>query len=296
MLTERQCSINSLLCVGLDPIVSKLPRKFLGGMTMPDPVARHGTLMRWACDVIDATAPYASMFKPQHAHWEAIPGGVHTLVAVVAYIHENHPDIPVFMDCKRGDIDRTQECYREAHFGIEGADGMNYNGYMGASTLKSLIDPKHPGRALVGLGRTSNPDAWKVQDRILKEGHTVWEEMVSLIQLWSRECGVLADAGIVMGAAHVDSDDPDKKRISSAHLSRAREIVGDSLWFLIPGIGAQGGFVEETVKTSFRGAGSIVINSASGIIFASAGDDYAQAAAHEAELLRDQIRNAGGDC
>ena len=84
--------------------------------------------------------------------------------------------------------------------------------------------------------------------------------------------------------------------IYSYHLSYVREeIVGDKLWFLIPGVGTQGGFIEETVKAAYVGAGSIAINSSSGIIFASSGEDFAQAAAKKAKALRDQIRNAGGN-
>ncbi|MCK4714053.1 MAG: hypothetical protein KAT35_00640, partial [Candidatus Aenigmarchaeota archaeon] len=83
--------------------------------------------------------------------------------------------------------------------------------------------------------------------------------------------------------------------IFSSHISRCREIVGDNMWFLIPGIGTQGGFVEETVKAAYTGPGSITINSSSGIIFASSDEDFAEAAANKARELRDQIRSAGGD-
>jgi len=245
-------------------------------------------------EIVDATAPFASLFKPQHAHWEAIPGGLEALQALIAHIHLKHPDIPVFLDCKRGDIDRTQQQYRESHFTLEGVDGMNYNGYMGRDTLKSLINPEYPGRALVGLGRTSNKEAWEIQDAILADGRRFWEFMVDRIRFWSADLGVIENAGVVMGAAHKHPHDP--KEIFSWHLSQARKIVGNSLWFLIPGIGTQGGFVEETIKASFAGSGTIAINSSSGIIFASSKTDFAEAAALEAEKLRNQIRAAGGNC
>lgn len=272
-LINRQKAVNSLVCVGLDPLAEKLPQKYQND----HPRARY---FNWMQDVVDKTASCTSMFKPQHAHWEALPGGVATLKHLVKYIHATYPDIPVFMDCKRGDIDRTQQQYRVAHFDIEGADGMNYNGYMGRGTLEKLIDRKHPGRALVGLGRTSNSDAWEVQDRMGADGLTAWEFMVDRIYVWSKELGVLADAGVVMGAAHKNHNAPDG--IYSAHLSRARELVGYDLWFLIPGIGTQGGFIEQTVKAAYVGPGSIAINSSSGIIFADA-------PAGAAEELRDSV-------
>lgn len=270
-LTDRQRAVGSLVCVGLDPLTEKMPKVYVG---QTDPV------LQWMRDVVDQTAPFASMFKPQHAYWEAIHRGVSSLGLLIVYMRQEYPTIPIFMDVKRGDIDRTQAQYRVAHFDIEKADGMNYNGYMGRDTLESLIDKNHPGRALVGLGRTSNPRAWEIQDRVGIDGLTNWEFMVQCIHTWSKELGVLADAGVVMGAAHKDPKDPSK--IYSAHLSRARELVGDDLWFLVPGIGTQGGFIEETVKAAYVGPGSIAINSSSGIILA---DDPGGAA----EELRDSI-------
>jgi orotidine-5'-phosphate decarboxylase len=284
-LTARQIAANSLLCVGLDPLIEKMPQAVLdryGCHTWEEvPKDLEGTVVLfWMKGVVDKTAAYASMFKPQRAHWEAIVGGAEALQDVVAYIHEKYPDIPVFLDCKRGDIDRTQRQYRDAHFLIDGVDGMNYNGYMGKDTLRSLIDPKFPGRALVGLGRTSNPAAWQVQDRRLHDDRMVWEAMVEDILDWSTLFGVLENAGVVMGAAHKHRFDPEV--IEARHLVKARAITGNALWYLIPGIGTQGGFVEETIKAAYMGAGSIAINSSSGIIFA---DDPGAAA----KKLRDEI-------
>lgn len=282
LLTDRQQGVNSLVCVGLDPLMEKVPQRLVEATG-----SGSTALFLWMKSVIDMTEPFASMFKFQHAHWEAIPGGLRVLRVLIAYIHEAYPEIPVMIDCKRGDIDRTQERYREAHLNYERADGMNYVGWMGRSTLKALVDSNQMGRGLVGLGRTSNPDAWEIQDAIVDDGQMLWQFMVRNLFRWSAELGVLDNAGVVMGAAH--SSPADKEVVFSSHLSGAREIVGSKMWFLIPGIGTQGGFVRETVKTAFMGPGSIAINSSSGIIFA---DDPADAARE----LRDQIIAAGGDC
>lgn len=289
MLAERQKKVNSLLCVGLDPLVEKIPSIIRTSCT-----SDWAAVFLWMKEIVDATAPFASMFKPQRAHWEAIEGGAWALQLLIAYIHFRYPDIPVFLDCKRGDIDRTQRQYREAHFTIDGIDGMNYNGYMGKDTLHSLVDSEHLGRALVGLGRTSNPEAWEVQDQRIYGPYgshdgsiAVWEFMVGRILAWSEEFGVLENAGVVMGAAYVDPQNSD--RIYSAHLSRARELVGDKLWFLIPAVGRQGGTVKETVRATYGGPGSIAISSSSQIDFAGSGLDFAEASAFVAEKTCDEI-------
>lgn len=284
MLIWRQRKVNSLLCVGLDPLVAKMPEEF------EDEFVDVGkAVLTWMERIVDATAPFACMYKAQHAHWEAIPcgAGMKWLTMLIGYIHLKYPDIPVMVDCKRGDIDRTQACYREAHFGYENADAMNFNPYMGKSTISNLVDEKRPGRGLVGLGRTSNPAAWEIQDQFLADGRRVWEMMVERTMTWAKELSVIADAGIVMGAAHQDPDRLD--RVYADHLVRAREIVSDQLWFLIPGIGRQGGFIGETVQAAYIGWGSMVINSSSDITEASREFDYAQAAAAKAEQTRDLI-------
>jgi orotidine-5'-phosphate decarboxylase len=289
MLAERQKKANSLVCVGLDPLVSKMP----GCIREEFPDSVSAALARWMTRIVDATAPYTSMYKPQSAYWESIRYGRQALQEVIGHIKKNHPGIPVFLDCKRGDIGRTQERYRIAHFDIDGADGMNFSPYMGRDCMEYLVDRSAPGKAIVGLCYTSNPSSREVQDVKLPDGRHYWELIAETMLKWATELGVAEDAGMVMAAAH--EHPPGSGRIFSRHLSRGREIVGDRLWYLIPGIGTQGGFVEETVKAAYTGPGSIAINSSSGIIFASSGDDYAEAAAAKARELRDQIREAGGN-
>ena len=286
-LRLRQKSVNSLVCVGLDPLPEKLPRclrrKFF--------LSRNWkAIAQWMIDIVDETAPYALMYKPQKAHYEAIPNGDKILRAVVAYIHEFYPDIPVFLDCKRGDIGRTQQRYKIAHFEIDDVDGMNFSPYMGSSCMAPLFDPVHAGRAIVGLCYTSNPEAREVQDIICADGRPYWQHMAEKIHSWAYEIGVNENAGLVMAAAY--ENPKGSGEIFSQHLSQCREIVGSDMWFLIPGVGKQKGFVRETVFASYVGEGSIAINSSSGIIFASSGKDYAQAAGCKAKELRDEGRIA----
>ncbi len=285
-LSQRQQKVNSLVCVGLDPLLEKLPSSIVGFEHDWEKVAH------WMCRIVDETAPFASLFKPQRAHYEAISDGEKALRKIVQHIHKQHEDIPVFLDCKRGDIGRTQACYRIAQFDLDGVDGMNFSPYMGKDCMQSLVDPKNPGRAIVGLCYTSNSSAREVQDVRLESGDLYWEFIAKTTLKWAEELGVAEDAGLVMAAAHEypkSSGD-----IFSFHLKRVRELVGDKLWFLIPGIGTQGGFIEQTVHASLSGPGSIAINSSSGIIFASSGEDYAEAAAVKAQELNNQIRESGG--
>lgn len=288
MLTERQISAKTRVCVGLDPLREKMP-------TCVSVQWGYGDLgiRKWMCAIVDATAEFACMYKPQSAHWEAVPGGVEALGDTVAYIHKKHSGIPVFLDCKRGDIARTQAQYRVAHFELQNVDGMNFSPYMGKDTMKALVDKETLGRALVGLCYTSNPDAREIQDLQIHDygDRPLWEIMAEKILAWATELGVVENAGLVMAAAY-EKPPKGSKNIYSRHLVCCRQIVGDKLWFLIPGIGTQGGCVEETVKNADVGPGSIAINSSSEIIFASSGEDFEKAAAQKAKELRDQINQA----
>ncbi len=282
-LAERQKKVNSLVCVGLDPLESKIP-EFIKGR---QPWSRILIQIR---EIIDATAGYACMFKPQSAHYEAVPGGRQALQSIVDYIHTTYPDIPVFLDCKRGDIGRTQQQYGIAHFEIDGVDGMNFSPYMGRDCMEYLVNEDHPERAIVGLCYTSNESARQVQDVKLADGRCYWEFMAETTLGWAKELGVIENAGLVMAAAY---EWPKKSgNIFYAHLYRCREIVGDEMWLLIPGIGTQGGFVAETVRAAYSGPGTIVINSSSGITFASLDKDFSEVSGKKAKDLRDQINDS----
>ena len=288
-LAKRQRNARTLVSVGLDPLPEKLP-ECMRGLTG----SLAGDIGEWMCRIAVATAPFASMFKPQSAHWEAIPGGYEELGRMVEAIHRMVPDVPVLDDVKRGDIDRTQGRYRVAHFDRQHADGANFSPYMGKDCMAGLVDGDHLGRALVGLCYTTNKSARQVQDvRVIgPDGVTrcYWECIAQWTLEWAQELGVVEDAGLVMAAAY--ENPRGSGTIYSQHLVRYREIVGDKLWFLVPGIGAQKGFVAETVRAGYVGPGSMAISSSSAIDFASTRDDFAEAAAAETQKLRDTINGA----
>jgi orotidine-5'-phosphate decarboxylase len=289
-LTERQKIHNTLLCVGLDPDFDKMPNHLKESVPNDNFQRAHAVSVHMR-NIVTATAEFACMFKPQKAHWEALgQNGQLALYKVVRWIKTNYPDIPIFLDCKRGDIDNTQEMYKIAHFKHDEVDGMNFNPYMGKGCMKSLIDKEHLERALVGLCYTSNPEAREVQDVLLDDGRQYWEFIAEKTLSWAEEFGVVENAGLVMAAAY--ERPKDSGVIFNEHLIRCRQIVGDKLWFLIPGVGKQGGAIEETVQGAYRGPGSIAINESRSINFASTGKDFMEAAANAARKSRDAMNEA----
>lgn len=288
VLAMSQEKKQSLVCAGLDPSKNKIPY-IVNGMMRTRPYWER--VAKYMIGVVDATAGIVSAFKPQRAHYEAFRLGELALRRIVSHIHDYHPGTPVFLDCKRGDIGSTQGKYRIAHLELDGVDGMNFSPYMGEDTISALYDKKTRYAALVGLCFTSNPKARDIQNVELKNGLLLYEHVAMKILEWAQELGCVEDAGLVVAAAYKDSE---TGKIEYGHMERIRAIVGDKLWFLEPGIGAQGGLVEQTVDHSYRGKGSILINSSRGIIEASQDEDYAEAAAAKAEELRDRIRAVTG--
>lgn len=281
MLRARQEKIKSLVCTGLDPLVEKMPPH----LKTDAPYCAHlaTDVAIWMMRTVDGTSPYTSMYKLQRASWEAIPGGVIAMQMVISYIKIYYSDIPVFVDCKRGDIGRTQQQYKIAVIDIDGADGMNFSPYMGKDCMEFLSDGGMSIQSLVGLCYTSNPASREMQDVLLTDGRKYWEFVAMTTLRWAEELHIAQNSGLVMAAAY---EFPKKSgQVYSEHLSRCRELVGDKLWFLVPGVGTQGGYIKETVKAGFIGWGSMAINSSSDIIFASSGEDFAEAAGEKARQL-----------
>ena len=292
-LRRRQEKIGSIVCIGLDPLPEKCPQCLRisdGEVPLSDGEVPFGTIFRWMAKIVNATAPYSCMYKLQRAHYEAILSGELALRAIVRYLRENYPDVLIFLDCKRGDIGRTQARYRKAHFYLDNVDGINFNPYMGFDCISGLVDEKvkKQGKAIVGLCYTSNPAAREIQDvRLFHDGKFLWEYIAEKVLEWTEKLGIQENAGLVMAAAYESLKGSGD--VFSYHLKRMREIVRDKLWFLIPGVGTQGGAIKETVENAWAGWGSMTINSSSAIIFASDGPDFAEAAAEKAKQLRDEI-------
>ena len=254
-----------MLCVGLDPDAERLP------------VPLRGTadgLLRFCTGIVDATAAHACAFKPQIAYFAAL-GAEAALEALIAHIHRHHPGIPVILDAKRGDIGSTAEQYAREVFERYRADAVTVSPYMGRDSIEPYL--AWPGRGVILLCRTATAGGADLQGRALADGERLFERVARLAAGQWNAGGQL---GLVVGATY------------PAELARVRELAPE-LPLLVPGIGAQGGDVRAAVAAGLdaRGAG-MVVNSSRAILYASAGEDWAQAAGRAAARTAAEIREA----
>jgi orotidine-5'-phosphate decarboxylase len=265
-LRNRWADSNTLVCVGLDPEPSKFPGRF-----GKDPDA----VFAFCRDIVEATAPYVCCFKPQIAHFAAL-AAEDALQRLVAHIHALHPGIPVILDAKRGDIGSTARHYAAEAFDRYAADAVTANPYLGGDSLQPLLDRAE--RGVVVLCRTSNPGARDLQDLVVSaaggDARPLYQHVAAKV---AREWNGNGNCMLVVGATW------------PRQLQEVRAIVGD-LPLLVPGVGAQGGDVEAVVANAKTADGTgLVVSSSRAILYASAGDDYADAAATAARALRDEI-------
>ena len=253
-LAARIEAVDSVVCVGLDPDLDRLPEH----LTERD-------LPRWAFNrrIIDATAEHAACYKPNAAFYED-PDGWRSLIETVGYARDK--GIPVLLDAKRADVGNTARKYADL---LESVDAITVNPYMGRDSLEPFL--AREDRGVFVLCRTSNPGGADLQDLELASGEPVYERVASLADLWNRNDNV----GLVVGATQPQE------------LERVRELVPD-LPFLVPGVGAQGGDVEAAVTFGLAD-GIGLINSSRGIIFAGEGEHFAAAAGQAAGRLKREL-------
>lgn len=260
-LRDRWHGADTLVCVGLDPEPAKFPARFAH-----DPDA----IFHFCRDIVDATAPYVCAFKPQIAHFAAAHAE-EALRMLILHIGFRYPDIPVILDSKRGDIGSTAQHYAAEAFDRYGADAVTVNPYLGRDSVQPFLDRADKG--VVVLCRTSNPGAGDLQDMVIG-GRPLYQHVAEKI---ARDWNDNDNCALVVGATWPDQ------------LREVRAIVGD-VPFLVPGIGAQGGDVQAVVSNARTADGTgLVVSSSRAILYASNGDDYAEAAAHAARSLRDEI-------
>ncbi len=260
-LESAQQKNNSLLCVGLDPDLERLPESCRQA---------NEPFFTFNRALIEATADLVCAYKPQMAHYAAC-GAEAELLATIDHIRENYPEIPVILDAKRGDIGSTAKKYALEAFARYQADAVTVNPYLGGDSLEPFLD--YADKGVIILCRTSNPGGADLQG--LKVGdEALYLKLARLAAgAWNKNRNIL----LVVGATW------------PAELARVREIVGE-MPLLVPGIGAQGGDIEAVLKAGLdpRGLG-LVINSSRGIIFADSGKNYVPAARQAALKLRDEI-------
>lgn len=260
-LRERWAGSGSLVCVGLDPEPAKFPPKFADD---PDAV------FAFCRDIVDATAQFACAFKPQIAHFAA-RGAEDALDRLIAHVHAQHPGVPVILDAKRGDIGSTAQHYATEAFDRFRADAVTANPYLGRDSVQPFLDRADKG--VVILCHTSNPGAGDFQDLDVG-GRPLYQHVAEHV---ARDWNGNGNCALVVGATWPEQ------------LREVRAIVGE-MPLLIPGVGAQGGDVAAVVGNGLAADGDgLLVSSSRAILYASAGDDYAEAAAAAAKALRDEI-------
>jgi orotidine-5'-phosphate decarboxylase len=269
-LAARWRAADSLLCVGLDPDPTRFPAHLR---------ERDDAILAFCRAIVDATADLACAFKPQIAHFASARAEAE-LEELIAHIKTRHPDVPVILDAKRGDIGATAEHYAREAFERYRADAVTLSPFMGGDSIEPYL--AYPERGAFLLCRTSNAGGADLQ--LLDVGGERLFERVARLALARNRTGQL---GLVVGATYPQE------------LARVRAIVAD-MPLLVPGIGTQGGDVAATVQAGQTSAGTgLVINSSRAILYAGHGEDFALQARAAAARLRAEINrfrrpSAGG--
>ncbi|PKK85205.1 MAG: orotidine-5'-phosphate decarboxylase [Thermoplasmata archaeon HGW-Thermoplasmata-1] len=258
---------NSLVCVGLDVDRGKMPQHLFEREWKR---GEYNPIFEFNRAIIDATADLVCAYKPNAAFYEALGEmGEEALRLTIAHIPK---EVVAILDGKRNDIGNTAQMYAKAAFEVLGADAVTVTPYLGIDTVKPFTDYKD--RGVILLCRTSNKSAGDFQDLLIGD-RPFYQVVAGKVREWDAQSG---NCGLVAGATYPEE------------LARIREITGDDMPLLIPGVGAQGGDVEKTVRAGVNGKGEMaIINSSRGIIYASVGRDFAEAARRETEKLRSEI-------
>jgi len=288
-LTTAQQTNHSWLCIGLDPVMERLPKAVL---------ASENPLLAFGRAIVEATADLACAYKPNLGFWLAEgPAGLRALQDLIASIPDH---LPVILDGKFGDVGHTAAAYARAAFETLGVDAVTANPYLGLDALRPFLASE--GHGVFLLARTSNPSAPDLQDLLVHRperagagnphpsppsrgeraspappvyGDALYKEVARLAVRW--DAGHPGTCGLVVGATYPEE------------LARLRELA-PALPFLIPGVGAQGGSLEAAVAHGPTAGGlGPVINSSRSILYASSGPDFAEAARAATLNLRNRI-------
>ena len=261
-LVREIFSKRSFLCVGLDTDTKKIPQHLLGN---DDPIFDFNKA------IIDATAPYCVAYKPNLAFYEAF--GVKGMVSfekTVKYLNENYPYHFVIADAKRGDIGNTSAMYARTFFEEYGIDSLTVAPYMGEDSVSPFL--KYEGKWVILLALTSNKGSEDFQLTTSPDGERLFEKVIRKSQEWGNEENMMYVVGATQGKMFEDI-----RRVAPRH------------FLLVPGVGAQGGSLEEVCKYGMTDDCGLLVNSSRGIIYASQGEDFAEVAGQKAKELQEQM-------
>lgn len=253
----------SFLCVGLDVDLKKVPEHLL---KEEDPIFAFNKA------IIDATAPYTVAYKPNLAFYEAFGvKGIMAFEKTVKYLKENYPEQFIIADAKRGDIGNTSKMYARTFFGEYDVDALTVAPYMGEDSVTPFLDG-YDNKWVILLALTSNKGSLDFQLTEDKDGERLFEKVIKRSQQWGNDENMMYVVGATRGEMFKDI-----------------RAVAPNAFLLVPGVGAQGGSLEEVCKYGMIDDCGLLVNSSRGIIYASNGTDFAEVAGQKAKELRDQM-------
>ena len=267
MLATAERDNSSMLCVGLDPEPTRFPGRLKGDANK---------IYDFCAQIVDATADLVIAFKPQIAYFAA-HRAEGQLERLMEHMRRVAPQVPIILDAKRGDIGSTAEQYAREAFERYGADAVTLSPFMGFDSVQPYL--KFEGKGAFLLCRTSNPGGDDLQNQLLSSVPGEPLLYVHVARLAQGPWNLNGQLGLVVGATY------------PAEIERVRE-VAPTLPLLIPGVGAQGGDAVATVRAGWRPGAPIIVNSSRAVLYASSGDDFAEAARREALKTRDVLHAA----
>lgn len=265
---NRQQLINEIftkktfLCVGLDTDINKIPAHL---KNEEDPIFAFNKA------IIDATAPYCVAYKPNLAFYECYGlKGMLAFEKTIQYIKENHPNHFIIADAKRGDIGNTSKMYAQTFFEEYNLDSVTVAPYMGEDSVKPFLE--YDGKWVILLALTSNKGSHDFQLTEDNQGERLFEKVLKKSQEWGTTENLMYVVGATQGKMFEDI-----RRIAPEH------------FLLVPGVGAQGGSLQEVCKYGMTKDCGLLVNSSRGIIYASADTDFAEVAAVKAKELQEEM-------
>ena len=252
----------SFLCVGLDTDIKKLPQHLL---KEADPIFAFNK------QIIDATAPYCVSYKPNLAFYEAFGlEGMAAFEKTISYLRANYPNHFIIADAKRGDIGNTSAMYARTFFEQYDVDALTVAPYMGEDSVTPFLGYKDKWVVLLAL--TSNKGSHDFQLRADADGERLFEKVIKTSQSWAGDEQMMYVVGATQGRMFED----------------IRRIAPTS-FLLVPGVGAQGGSLQEVCRYGMIADCGLLVNSSRGIIYASQGEDFAEVAAQKAKALQEEM-------
>ncbi len=268
-LVEQIFAKKSFLCVGLDTDINKLPECIKNSEEIQG--AEAEMIFRFNKAIIDATAPYCVAYKPNLAFYES--RGIDGMIAfenTIKYLKAHYPHHFIIADAKRGDIGNTSKMYAQTFFEEYDLDSLTVAPYMGEDSVKPFLE--YDGKWVILLALTSNKGSHDFQLTEDKEGERLFEKVLKKSQEWGNDENMMYVVGATQGQMFEDI-----RKVAPNH------------FLLVPGVGAQGGSLQEVCKYGIIKDCGLLVNSSRGIIYASNGDDFAEVAGQKAMELQEQM-------